>query len=1004
MFTSRSRRAALHASFLLSFMVTACGGGGSAAEAVDAVAASGSAGAASGSAVAASAPAAAASDASQAASAATASATAPAAGATAPASSASGPAASTTSATGFSQALSLISSAALSGLADAPPVAAPLSAAATGRTFFIDNQAGADTNDGLAAASAGAHGPWRTLARIMQSDIGPGDKLQLACGGVWQETLRLPANGASGRVITVSAPAGCGTAPAIDGSVTIAASAWSPYSGNIYRAKLPQNALQVFAPSGNFVEAHYPNRGELAADPTTMYLSLAADTGTAVVNGASVSVLAVGSDFAPPSGVTLTPGTRVRTRISQYQIQEATAAGFDGTHLTLSTALNAAPGKGWGYYLLGQLWMLRAAGEWYFDPAAMQLYVWMPDSSAPAANVSASVLPLGIDLHGRQHVIVDGINVRKVGFGVDLRDTTDVQLRNSAISDIADVGVAAGGSLQDVIESNQVSRTGSDAITGWGTAVAPVTADSSRLTVRNNMVASSAVIMQGDQVVSLPRSSLAAIFIGSNSVATGNVVVDAAYVGILAQTKNLVQSNFIYGACSTLDDCGGIYTGGDYNGSQIRGNTVVHSRGFLPGQPLGQGGTAAQGIYLDDASGDIVVDGNTVIDTDHGIQLHNGARNTLTGNRLFANRAAQLWMQENTNIRTATGDMHDNLIQGNEFTSRSPTAPAYLLSTRYADTSRFGQFDLNRFDDSGSPFVSYVSTASGGALYTIKGWRGLVGVGSTQAVDVHATAVSDRSYAAYAIAGTNMIANSSLAIDASAWSSWSAAAGGQLMRTPCAAGTCLRYVANASGGIISSPGFAVQQGQWYRLSVDIAAAQGPQTVPLVVRIGGADYATVADRNIAFLAGPNFARYSAVFQATRTVDPSAAGKLSARVDVDQVLPNTTVSIANLELVPITPSAAAQAAAIMVNAATSATSMSCPANLAQAGLCDKLFGLADDQPITWPLALGPNSSVILYGLDTTLLDSDGDGIADYQDQCGATPKGEAVNSQGCPLISH
>ena len=907
---------------------------------------------------------------------------------------------------GMSQALSVTLNAALVGLSDSPPVAAVLALPTPRRTFYIDAAAGADTNDGLAAATgSGARGPWRTFARLMTSDLAAGDTVRLACGGVWRETLRLPANGSASLPIVVTATEGCATQPAIDGSIVLAAESWVPYRGNIYRASLPSTPLQVYAAIGNFTQAHYPNRGDQTADPTSMYLALAADAATTQVNGNGVTVLTTGPDFKLPAGASVAPGTLMRVRTNNYTIEDATVAAFDGTRLTLAKAMQNAPSSGWGYYLYGQLWMLDSPGEWSFDPDAGQLYAWMPDSAPPPAGVAASVLAVGIDLQGRQHVVIDGLAVRKVGLGVDLRSTADVQLRNGVVSDISDLGVDAAGSTQDVIESIQVARTGADAITGWGGAMAPSLVDASGLTVRNNVVIGSGVIMQGDVPTSLPRRSLAAIFIGSNATASGNVVVDSAYIGILAQSKNQVLGNFVYGACSLLDDCGGIYTGGDYNGSVIRGNTVVHARGSLPGQPLAQRGTAAQGIYLDDASGDIVVDGNTVIDADHGIQMHNAARNTVTGNHLYGNRVSQLWMQEDTNLRTPAGDMNGNLIQGNVYTSVSPLAPAYVLSTRYADTSRFGSFDLNRYNDTASPIVAVASTASGGSLYSMHGWRGLVGVGSTQPVDVHGVATSQRGYAWYAIGGTNLIANSALASDSAGWSSWNASApAAQMIREQCPAGMCLRYVPGGSAGILSSPGFAVQKGTWYRLSVDLATTTDQQTVPLVVRVGGADYASVTDRNLAVVASPTWQRYSVVFQATRTVDPAAASTLSARVDVDGIVPGSMVSLANLELVPITPSAAARSAGVIVNAGPNALSMTCPANLAQVSLCGQMFGLADDQPLAWPLTLAPHSSTIVYGLDTTLLDSDGDGIPDYQDACSRTLMGGAVNASGCPFGAH
>ena len=73
--------------------------------------------------------------------------------------------------------------------------------------------------------------------------------------------------------------------------------------------------------------------------------------------------------------------TRVRVRTNPYIIDELAVASFDGRRLTLASATTYPVSAGWGYLLLGQLWMLDSAGEWYHDASARQLYAWMPKIS-----------------------------------------------------------------------------------------------------------------------------------------------------------------------------------------------------------------------------------------------------------------------------------------------------------------------------------------------------------------------------------------------------------------------------------------------------------------------------------------------------------------------------------------------------------------------------------------------------------------------------------------------
>ena len=895
----------------------------------------------------------------------------------------------------------------LAGVPDQPPPAAASPTNGAGHSFYLNSATGDDSNDGRAATASAGSGPWRTLARLLTSGLAAGDMVQLACGSVWHETLFIPASGTLAQPIVVSAaPAGCKTAPAIDGGVALAASAWTQHRGNIYKASLDTAPLQLLAVSGAFTEAHHPNRGDVAADPTSPYLALAADGNVATLDGRTGSTgLATGADLVLPTGATLGAGTRVRVRTNPYIIDESTVTSFDGRQLTLARATTYPVSAGWGYLLLGQLWMLDSAGEWYFDAPARQLYAWMPDSAPPTATVTVSTLATGIDLQAHDYIVVDGLAVRNVGLGVDLHGSKAAQLRNCVIQDVAGLGVNAAATTLAVIESNRIERSGLDAITGWGAAMGSYIGDATGMTVRNNLVRDSGVLMQGDTVLSLPRRSLAAIYIGTNSAASGNTVINASYIGILGGANNIIEDNFIYGACSAQDDCGGIYTGGANNNSQIRRNTVVHSRGALGGQPLAQRGTSAQGIYIDDDGEGITVEDNTVMDADNGILMHNGARNTVRGNRLYGNRASQIWMQEDANRHNANGDMLGNVVEANQLAAVSPRALGYLLTTRFASTAAFGRFDQNRFFDRASATVAYSSSTAGGRAYTFGQWRGSSGAGSTQPTDVLGTGISLRGYTNYSVAGANLVANSALLTDSAGWSTWNQTApAGQLSREACPAGMCLRYVAGGSAGVLSSPGFALQKGRWYRLSVDISTETDQQWVPLVVRIGGADYASVSDRSLSLHANRAWSRYSVAFQATATVDPTILGSagLSARIDIDGIEAGKSISLSRHELVPITPDPLAQTSGAFANAGTQPLSAACPFAATQPALCGKLFNLADDRPITWPLTVPPRSAVIVYAQELSLLDSDGDGVPDAQDSCPGSTPGAAVNASGCEFV--
>lgn len=906
---------------------------------------------------------------------------------------------------GTARALGVAGSVALSGVPEVPARVAALAAPAGGRLFHVDSRNGNDSNDGLAASPGnGGSGPWRTLARLQAAALAPGDRVQLACASEWNETLRLPASGTAAMPITVSAPpAGCMARPVIDGSVLLPAAVWVQQQGSVYRASLAGTALHVSSTTATaWTEAHHPNRGHKSDEPDSLYLSAAADSAVTLFNGQRASqTIETGADLQLPVGASLGAGTRARIRLFAWTMQEQAVTGFNGRQITLGQPTTYPLGAGWGYYLLGQRWMVDSPGEWFHDSAAGQLYVQMPAQGVPADGLRAATLATGIDLQGRSHVVVDGVAVRRVGLGADLRGSQSVQLRNLRIDDTATIGVDATASSALTVEACAFNRIGTESVSGWRHDLGP----SSSLVVRNSVIRESGVLMQGDEVLSLPRFSYAAIYGGPGSTVVGNTVINAGYIGIQVMGGSLVENNLVFGACSVLDDCAGIYTQTS-SGSTIRGNTVVHSRGALPGKAATMRYTQAQGIYLDESISHALVEGNTVVDADNGIQVHDSSNNTLRGNKLYGSRRAQIWLQETRNRDNAAGDLWGNRIEGNQIAPVSVGAVGVWLDTIMASTAHFGSIDANRYFDRAAPVVLRESTAGGTRDFSLAQWQRSTDASLPAGRD--STGTSATGYAAFSAIGINLVPNADVASNTEGWTAWNETAPlGVLTRLACPAGMCLRYVAGGSAGLVSTPNFSVQQGQWYRLSVDVATEQDGQNLRLVVRRGGGGsngFETLSDRNLAVTTSRNWQRHTLLFQATASVnarDP-LTGDLGARVDIEPIAVGSALSFANLEVVPVTPDNTARISLAMLNLAAVGDEAACPLPAAQAADCSKLRSLADNSAVGWPLTLAARSAQVLYAQEPSLLDSDGDGIADTLDQCTATAAGASVNARGCPLI--
>ncbi len=107
----------------------------------------------------------------------------------------------------------------------------------SGGTAYYVSPGGSDSNPGTQSA------PWRTIGRVNNANLRPGDVVYFKSGGWWRETLMPPAGGRQGAPITFAAY-GSGPQPVISGSDIIGG--WSSYSGSIYYASAPHPVYNVF--------------------------------------------------------------------------------------------------------------------------------------------------------------------------------------------------------------------------------------------------------------------------------------------------------------------------------------------------------------------------------------------------------------------------------------------------------------------------------------------------------------------------------------------------------------------------------------------------------------------------------------------------------------------------------------------------------------------------------------------------------------------------------------
>ena len=137
--------------------------------------------------------------------------------------------------------------------------------------------------------------------------------------------------------------------------------------------------------------------------------------------------------------------------------------------------------------------------------------------------------------------------------------------------------------------------------------------------------------------------------------------------------------------------------------------------------------------------------------------------------------------------------------------------------------------------------------------------------------------------------------------------------------------------------------------------------------------GAARYEALMPAAETFPGSTAWRRYSFVFRAPKTVIADGPSTGGARIDFDRVQPGSSLRVAKLEIVQLTPSDAALQLRLQLNPSGERSSVSCTPQDEAAALCDKFIHVKDDSRVDWSAPVDPRSGNILYSRDTSLLDT-------------------------------
>jgi hypothetical protein len=316
------------------------------------------------------------------------------------------------------------------------------------------------------------------------------------------------------------------------------------------------------------------------------------------------------------------------------------------------------------YFIENVVAALDAPGEWIYGSGAVR-YIPRPDEAGKPLQATVPVLEKLVVVQGEAGKPVTHLHFVGLTFAHTRYLVPEAGVTDNQAAYIVGAAIEVNRASGFVFSHGSVQHTG-----GWGLWLrdgvrdAQVTDSSFTDLGAGGIKVGLASQPPGDgsatgaaQIVGNTISDTGQVFPSAVGIFVGqswdnqllrNTIHDTSYTGIsvgwtwgyaaATSGRNLVKGNLIYNIGQRqLSDLAGIYTLGRSPGTVIANNIVRNVRGYSGY------GAGAWGIYNDEGSSGILMEGNVVVDTDSGgYHLHFGKDNILRGNILAGGEAAEI--------------------------------------------------------------------------------------------------------------------------------------------------------------------------------------------------------------------------------------------------------------------------------------------------------------------------------------------------------------------------
>lgn len=571
-----------------------------------------------------------------------------------------------------------------------------------GTVYYVSNS-GNDSNSGTSESQA-----WKSIAKVNSFVPKAGDQILFKSGDSWSGSLNISASGVSGSPI-VYGSFGTGAKPKIYGSEII--SGWTLHSGNIYKASFNQTINQLFLNDSKVMYARYPNSGYASINTVNSSSSFTCNALNGSINYAGAVWIA---------------------RTTPFSTETANVTASSGNTLTLSRVPFPDVNTATGFILVGKLALLDTPGEWYYDATTKTVFVWTPAGDSPNNyTVRGSVYDNGVSISNKNYITIKNLDIQQHKSNGILVSGSNITIDNNNIvyPEAKGIHITYGSSM--TIINNNVREAVHVGIYSF----------SSNSTYSDNTISEISMFKSyGSTGIGAWYMGNGLYVEGNDNVIRYNRVTNIGAGGIQFHKRNLVEYNYVSNVLMVKDDGGGIYTSAlasypnsPVAGSVVRYNIVDGAYGSLVGcNPYGI--SQGHGIYLDENSGGVTVENNTVTNcTFSGIYLHNSYNETIRNNTSY-NNGRQFHVNNDLGGSQITGNIFYGLLRNIE---------------NYANQSLGSKRSANSMVLNNNTYINHQNSSGIFKLddtksYDFAGWKTATGQDLNSTIDVAPLATGEK--------------------------------------------------------------------------------------------------------------------------------------------------------------------------------------------------------------------------------------------------------------------